>query len=170
MRAGFLAAVLLLAACAGAPPTSPSPTPGEPVRILETGLSASFEDPFTVAAATNQADYEALWQNFNLRSLRPAVDFGTELVLYFGMAGSSSCPEGFQQLVIEDDVPRVYATWQTRPPNQPCTDDLAPQGVLLAVNRAVLPGQPFTLQLRDELVCPDCPEHPDRALIDPTEG
>lgn len=166
MRAGLIAAALLLAACAGAPPASPSATPAEPVRILETGLSGFLGNPFSVAAATDQLDYEALWQNFNLRSLPPAVDFDSELVIYLGMAGSSSCPEVFQQLVVEDDVPRVYAAWQPQPPNQPCTDDLQAQGVLLAVSRAVLPDRPFSLQLRAQPICPDCPDHPDQAIVD----
>ena len=170
MRAGLLA-VLLLAACAGAlpspPPSSPAPSPLEPVRILETGLSGFFENPFAVAAVTNQVDYEALWQNFDMRSQPQAVDFEREIVFYLGMAGSSSCPEVFQQLVVEHEVPRVYAAWQPRNQNQACTDDLQAQGVLLAVSRAELPTQPFTLQLREQPICSDCPDQPDRVVVDP---
>ena len=172
MRAGALWTVaLLLAACTGAqsrPTDAPTPSPpGETVRTLATGLAAAgFEDPFIVAAATNEADYEALWQAFQLRSLPPTADFEREIVIYLGMAGSSSCPEVFRGLVVDRSVPSVHADWQPRP-NRACTDDLHPQGMLLAVARSELPDQPFLLQLRAQPVCATCPDHPDRRLVDP---
>lgn len=169
MRAGLLIAVLLLAACAGVPSPTPSVVPTEPVRILANGPSAAFaQNPFVVAAATNADDHAALWQAFGLRSLAPEVDFQREIVVYLGMAGSSSCPEVFQRLVVDHQASTVHAEWQPRPPNQACTDDLQSQGVLLAVSRVELPTQQFALSLRAQPICPDCPTHPDRAIVDPT--
>lgn len=169
MRAGLLTAAFLLAACAGAPSPTPSVVPAEPVRTLATGLSAAFaQNPFVVTGATNADDYAALWQTFGLRSLPPEVDFEREIVVYLGMAGSGSCPEVFQRLVVDHEASTVHAEWQPHPPNQACTDDLQSQGVLLAVSRAELPTQQFALSLRAQPICADCPTHPDRAIIDPT--
>src|SRR5512132_2602556 len=99
MRAGVLMAVLLLAACAGA---SPSPT-SDPVRIIATDLSL-FDEPFTVAVIENSVDYEAAWARSSRSAAPPLVSFDTDVVVYLGMAGSSSCPETFQHLVVEADA------------------------------------------------------------------
>jgi hypothetical protein len=162
MRAGPLLAVLLLAACTGAsPPPSPS---AEPVRVLGEGLSVAFAEPFTVGAATDETEFFRLWQGFD-RPEPPEVDLTTEVALYLGMAGSSSCPESFVRLVVDTDAALVFGEWQGPPGNVPCTDDLQSQGVLLAVSRTVLPQPEFLLQLREQLICPECAEHPDQLLV-----
>lgn len=138
--------------------------------MLATGLpAASGPDPIAVGGATDEAEYAALWNAFGLQSAAPSVDFEREIVLYLGMAGSSSCPEQFRRLVVDHQASRVYAQWQQPGvgPGRGCTDDLAPQGVLVAVSRAELPEQPFSLSLRGQPLCPDCPDQPDQAIIDP---
>ncbi len=165
MRAGPLLAVLLLAACTGASP-SLSP-PAEPVRVLADGLSIAFSEPFSVTAATDETEYTRLWQSVDRGPVAPDVDLATEIVIFLGMAGSSSCPEEFGRLVVDIDAALVFGEWQGQPPNVPCTDDLQSQGVMLAVSRAELPQSEFVLQLREELVCPDCPEHPDQVVVAP---
>src|SRR5688572_23509923 len=158
MRAALLAAVLLLAACSGA---SPDPS-GEPVRILATDLP-SVGEPFTVHLVVDEADYTDGWRATGLTGPPPAVDFATEVAIYLGMAGSSSCPAAFEHLVVDEATSHVYAEWNDQSLiGAPCTDDLAPQGVLLAVSRAELPAGEFTLTLRQQLICPDCPDHPDQ--------
>jgi len=163
MRAGVLLAVLLLVACAGA---SPSPAP-EPVRILATDLGLIAE-PFSVAVIDNDTDYLTGWAQTDRSSAPPEVDWTSEVVVYLGMAGSSSCPETFQHLVVDLEAAHVYGDW--RPVDialgMGCTDDLQGQGLVLAVNRSVLPVGQFTLTLREALMCPDCPDHPDQAIVD----
>lgn len=162
MRAGVVLAVLLLAACAGA---SPSPAP-DPVRILATDLSLVGE-PFSVAVIDNNADYLTGWAQTDRSSAPPDVDWSSEVVIYLGMAGSSSCPETFQHLLVDADAARVYGEW--RPFDlalgMGCTDDLAAQGLLLAVSRAALPAGQFTLTLREALTCAECPDHPDQVIV-----
>jgi hypothetical protein len=81
------------------------------------------------------------------------------------MAGSSSCPAAFERLVVDEATSHVYAEWNDQSlVGAPCTADLAPQGVLIAVSRDVLPAGEFSLTLRESLMCPDCPDHPDREL------
>ncbi|CAN5828779.1 hypothetical protein BH24CHL6_BH24CHL6_00630 [soil metagenome] len=168
MRAGpIMAAVLLLAACAGAPSPSPSPSPaGEPVHILATDLWDSLAGPFSVAAASAQEEYDELWQRVGLQIPQPEADLERYVVLFLGMAGSSSCPERFERLVVDDTL-RVYAEWSQRPGDQPCTDDLAAQGLLIAVRRSELPSEPFAFSLRQQPTCPDCPDQPDQLVVDP---
>ena len=165
MRAGPLLAVLLLAACGGASP-SISP-PAEPVRVLADELSIAFAEPFSVSAATDATEYTRLWQRVDRGPDAPTVDLQTEMVIYLGMAGSSSCPEAFARLVVDVDAALVFGEWQGPPGNVPCTDDLQSQGVMLAVSRAELPQSEFVLQLREQLICPDCPEHPDQVIVAP---
>jgi hypothetical protein len=161
MRAALLAAVLLLAACTGA---SPDPS-GDPVRILATDLP-SIGEPFTVHLVQDSTDYTDGWRATGLPGSPPAVDFSTDVAIYLGMAGSSSCPAAFERLVVDEATSRVYAEWNDQSlVGAPCTDDLAPQGVLIAVARDVLPAGEFVLTLRDQLICPDCPDHPDREIV-----
>lgn len=162
MRAVLLA-VLLLAACTGASP-SPAPTP-EPVRILADGLSVAFGEPFSVAVANDETEWLRLWQGFDRGADQPEVDLSREMLIYLGMAGSSSCPEAFSHLVVDAEAARVYGEWQGRAGNVACTDDLQGQGVLLAVSREVLPQSDFVLTLREALLCGDCPEHPDQIVV-----
>lgn len=162
MRAGVLVAVLLLAACAGA---SSSPAP-EAVRILATDLPL-IEEPFAVAVIDNSIDYETAWAHSSRSAAPPEVSFDTEVVVYLGMAGSSSCPETFQRLVVDAEAAHVYGEWESSAiKGMPCTDDLAGQGIVLAVSRSVLPQGQFTLTLREALVCSDCPDHPDQVRVD----
>ena len=161
MRAALLAAVLLLAACTGA---SPDPS-SDPVRILMTDVSGVGE-VFTVHLVNDSADSMDGWRATGLSGSPPPVDFSTEVAIYFGMAGSSSCPTTFQHLVVDEDNAHVYAEW-----NNPvdagldCTADLAPQGVVIAVSRAALPAGEFLLSLQEQVMCPDCPDQPDQEIV-----
>jgi hypothetical protein len=161
MRAALLAAVLLLAACTGA---SPDPS-DDPVRILATDLP-SVGEPFAVHVVQDEADYIDGWHATGLPGSPPAIDIATQVAIYLGMAGSSSCPAAFERLVVDEATSHVYAEWNDQSlVGAPCTADLAPQGVLIAVSRDVLPAGEFTLSLREALMCPDCPDHPDQELV-----
>jgi hypothetical protein len=68
--------------------------------------------------------------------------------------------------VVDGEAAHVYGEWDSGAiKGMPCTDDLAGQGLVLAVSRAALPTGQFTLTLREALMCPDCPDHPDQAVV-----
>jgi hypothetical protein len=138
--------------------------------MLTDGLYLESVGHLGVATATNESEWEHMRQEVaNFRATDPlSIDLTNEIAIYLGMAGSSSCPESFAGLVVDQDASRVYGQWQSAPigEGQGCTDDLQPQGVLLAVSRAELPGDQFTLTLREVLVCADCSDHPDQIVVD----
>ncbi len=152
------------------PPATQSPAPtgaaADGWRELGSGMWLQ-EDPFAVAAAVDQPQFDELWDRLAQRPPTPAVDFERELVLFLGMSGSSSCPERLVRLLVDEAAGRVHGDWAAQPPAQPCTDDLQAQGVLLAVDRSLLPEGPFLFSLRDEPICPECPDRPDQVVVEP---
>ena len=159
------------AAPAGAPTTPPAgsatASPSDALlRVVNTGLMHP-EFPFMVAAAFDEGQLADLLIELGVTGGLPTVDFEREVVIYLGISGSSSCPERFQQLFVDEAAARVYGLWAAQQPGQPCTDDLQGQGILLAVARSALPDQPFVLSLRETPICVDCVDHPDQLLIDP---
>ena len=137
------------------------------LRVLNTGLTHP-EFPFMVAAAFDEEELADLLDELGVTGGLPSVNFEREVVIYLGISGSSSCPERFQQLFVDEAAARVYGLWAAQQPGQPCTDDLQGQGILLAVARAALPDQPFLLSLRESPICVDCVDHPDQLLVDPS--
>jgi hypothetical protein len=176
MKIGLTLLVALLAACSGAPapsasvgpsPTpSPSPTAPPDARIIGNAGLFLGNESFSVAAATSDEAFAALWASLDQQAAAPEVDFGQEIVIFLGISGSSSCPERFGRLVVDEQASHVYAQWAEHPRNQACTDDLQAQGVLLAVARSALPAGQFRLTLREQLICADCPDHPDQVVVD----
>ncbi|HVM29885.1 MAG TPA: hypothetical protein VM305_03845 [Candidatus Limnocylindrales bacterium] len=173
----LLLVVILLAACSSAPPaaspssppppasTPPAATPpavtppaGADWRVLAEDLWLG-EAPFAVQAALNAEQLATLWAALGRNGDLPEVDFDREAVLFLGMAGSSSCPEQLTGLVVDHANGRVYGEWSRQvPPGAACTDDLRGQGLLIAVPTEVLPEGRFLLSLRQERICPECPD------------
>jgi hypothetical protein len=139
-----------------------------PARIIGGPNLSMMGDPFTVALARNDEEWAFMWAAMspdrNVNNPAPAVDLAREVVLFFGMSGSGSCPEQFEQVVISEES-HVYAKWAEFDGERACTDDLRPYGVLVAVARELLPVQ-FRLSLREQLSCIGCAEHPDYIDVD----
>jgi hypothetical protein len=134
-------------------PEGPQPQSGQGWRLLadEPGVGTVWD----TSAAFDQAGYEALWRTLGLDGELPAVDFADEIVLHFGPAVSSSCPNiRLDGLLIEGDLvlPDIV-----QPGVQPpaCTADANPHTYLVAVERPALPPVPFRVQLEPE-PCPGC--------------
>ena len=127
---------------------------------------ALIEEPFTVAVIDNANDYATGWARSSRSAPPPDVSFDTEVVVYLGMAGSSSCPETFQHLVVDEEAAHVFGEWDGGQfVGKDCTADLHGQGIVLAVSRDALPAGQFTLTLREALTCADCPDHPDQVIV-----
>lgn len=124
---------------------------GDGWRLLVAG-EAGGQEAYTVRAATDDGAWEALWSALALSGERPSVDLDTEVVVSFGHGIGSSCREmRLDDVAIEGGV--VYSV--TSDPLAPrfCTDDLAGAAVfVVAVERAALPADGFTLQLAERRI------------------
>ena len=135
-------------------PEGPQPEAGDGWRLLadEPGIGMAY----ATGAATDQAGYDALWAEIGLPGDPPAVDFATEVVLWFGPAVSGSCDE-----IRLDDVDLDEETATVRPEivliggNRSCTDDANPHAYVVAYERSRLP-QRFTVTVAPNDQC--CPE------------
>ena len=129
-------------------------TEGDGWRLLAAG-EAGHGDAYTVRAATDEGQYDETWAAIALGGERPAVDFGAEVVVSFGHGIGSSCPElRLDDVAIHEGV--VYSV--TSDPLEPraCTADLVGTAVfVVAIERAALPDDGFTLQL-DADAGPNC--------------
>ena len=119
-------------------------------RLLAAGESPT--DAYTVRAATDPAEWDAMWAAIGLDGQRPSVDFENEVAVSFGHGIGSSCPElRLDAVDIDGDV--VFS--RTSDPLSPrgCTADLRGAAVfVVAIDRDALPDDGFTLQLGSERV------------------
>jgi hypothetical protein len=191
----------LLAACgqdrdpAGAPPTSPVPSPPTSLectadhspdgvdervqqavtpdeRICPTGTGGAARDepqpsagdgwrllgdelvgpPYRTGIATNDDQYGRLWQRVGMTGPRPAVDFRSEVVVWFGAVYGSTCPIRLDDVVVARDGEPVVLHAVTVVPGEPgaCTADANPHAYIVAIERDGLPPGPFAIQLGPE--------------------
>ena len=129
---------------------------GDGWRLLASGR-ASGDEAYTVRAATDHAELGDLWDAVGLDGEVPAADLDQEVVVSFGHGVGSSCPEVRLDGVVARDGVVFSATSDPLAPRA-CTADLAGAAVfVVAVERAALPDDGFTLQLSETSVtCPDC--------------
>lgn len=129
---------------------------GDGWRLLAAG-EASHAEAYTVRAATDEDSWAELWTGSGLDVAVPEIDLGREVAVSFGHGIGSSCPElRLDGVTIDAGV--VFS--RTSDPLAPrgCTGDLAGTAVfVVAVERAALPDDVFTLQLAERSVtCDDC--------------
>lgn len=127
-------------------------TEGEGWRLLATGL-ASGDEAYTVRAATDPAEWEALWLALGLDVERPDVDLATEVVVSFAHGIGSSCSElRLDAVSIGGGV--VYSVTSDPLAPRACTTDLvASVAFVVALERAALPADGFTLRLTEQRIC-----------------
>jgi len=131
-------------------PAIPPPTIGPETSVIahqtlvdESGIGGVF----TTAAADDADELASLWERLGIDGAPPPVDFAEEVVLYFGVGESGSCPYlGLSRVVYAEPDIRVYPTMQDSvPAGTACTADARPHAVVVAVNRADLPDAEFHL-------------------------
>lgn len=123
----------------------PQPTGGEGWRLLADEL---IGPNYRTGVATNEAQYETLWRSIGLIGDRPAVDFETEIVIWFGAVYGSNCPIRLDDVVVDDDAGLVHAH-TVQPGNEAlCNSDANSHAFVVALERARLPEGPFMVQLR----------------------
>lgn len=131
---------------ADAPIAGPQQPAGAGWRLLagERGIGA----PFRTSIATDDVSYAELWRLVGRPDEPPAVDFQTEVVVWFGAVYGSSCPNlRLDDVIVDQQRAIVYAEIVNLDATMGCTDDANPYAYVVAVERARLPSGPFAIQL-----------------------
>jgi hypothetical protein len=113
-------------------------------RLLAAG-QAGHTEAYTVRAATDEAEWAAMWDTIGFESDAPAVDFANEVAVSFGHGIGSSCPElRLDNVRIDVDVVSSEVSDPLSP--RACTADLVGAVVfVVALERSALPEDGFTL-------------------------
>lgn len=124
---------------------------GEGWRLLASGRGPG-DEAYAVRAATDAAELRQLWTAVGLEGEPPAADPGREVVVSFAHGIGSSCPElRLDEVVVRDGV--VFSVTSDPLAPRGCTADLVGAAVfVVAVERAALPVDGFTLQLAETAV------------------
>jgi len=138
------------------------PTSGAGWRLL--GEEWGAGESYRTGIATTDEQLATLWAASGLPGEPGAVDWQREIVVWFGTAQSSSCPERLDGVVVTGSL--VHADLVM--PGWPgaCTADANPHAFVIAVERSLLPEGPFDLQLDAEEPPPGAPEERTEVDVD----
>lgn len=131
---------------ADVPAEGPQAQAGDGWRLLadEQGVGEAYR----TGIASDRASYERLWADVGLAAEPKAVDFETEVIIWFGAVYGSSCPRlRLDDVVVDQERALVHAEIVLVGAPMACTDDANPQAYLVALDRAKLPSGPFAIQL-----------------------
>ncbi|HEX9889880.1 MAG TPA: hypothetical protein VGA69_10410 [Nitriliruptorales bacterium] len=144
------------------PAQGPQPQTGEGWRLL---ADQTVGEPYRTWIAADPDGYARLWSDIGLAGELPAVDFDTEVVIWFGAVYSGSCPEiRMDDVVVDHDRDLVHAEIVHLEGPGVCTSDANPRAYVVAVERSVLPAGPFAIQLHSQEPPYGAPE--ERTLVE----
>ena len=134
---------------AEAPAAGPQQPAGDGWRLLADEAGAG--QPYRTGIAFDEPSYERLWRESGVSADRPAVDFQSSVVIWFGAVFGSSCPDlRLDDVVVDHERAIVYAEIVLVDPPSICTADANPRAYLVEFERDRLPSGPFFIQLRAE--------------------
>lgn len=148
---------------ADVPSRGPQAQQGDGWRLLadEQGVG----EPYRTGIAWDQASYRRLWVDVGLSAERPPMDFGSEVVIWFGAVFGSSCPSlRLDDVVVDHEQALIHADIVLVDPPAACTDDANPRAYLVSIERGSLPTGPFSIQLDADDPPAGAPE--ERTLVD----
>jgi hypothetical protein len=136
---------------------------GDGWRLLGEGLVG---ETYRTGIATDEEQYAELWERAGPESPTPAVDFATEVVVWFGAVYGSSCPIRLDDVAVDTgrEVPLLHAVTVVPGGTGACTADGNPHAYVVAVERDRLPAGAFAIQLGPDDPPPGAPE--ERTLVD----
>ncbi len=133
---------------------------GDGWRLLSAGTVLGSPNAYMVRVASTDAEWLALWAELATGTEMPEVDFDSEIVAAFGEGISRSCPElRLDDVVINTTLGLVHSVTSDPLAHLGCNFDLAGAALfVVALSRSALPDSPFTVRLRQELICGSCHE------------
>ena len=147
---------------ADVPKPGPQAVTGDGWRLL-----ADEQDgqSYRTGIAWDEASLAELWREIPLPGEPPAVDFASEVVIWFGAVYGSSCPNlRLDGVTFDDRRKLVYADIVNVGIENVCTMDANPRTYLVAVDRSRLPAPPFGIQLGESDPPAGVPE--ERTIVD----
>lgn len=145
-----------------APHEGPQQNAGDGWRLLAT---EPVGDSYRTWIAPDGDSFAALWEMIGLETDRPAVDFRSHVVIWFGVAYSSSCPDiRLDAVVVDHERAIVHAEIVHVDAPMECTGDANPRAYVVAFERAKLPTGPFMIQIDANRPPPGAPE--ERTVVD----
>ena len=146
-----------------APPEGPQPQAGDGWRLLADEQDRG--EAYRTGVASDDPSYQRLWTTIGLDGATPAVDFRSEVVIWFGAVYGSSCPDlRLDDVVVDDARALLHAEIVLVDAPAACTADANAHAYLVAVDRAKLPVGPFAIQLGADDPPGGAPE--ERTLVD----
>jgi len=148
------------------PADAPAPGPQQPAglgwRLLATEPTGH---PYRTGIAWDAASLQGLWAEAGVLAPIPAIDFTTEVVIWFGAVYGSSCPDlRLDDVVVDGQRRIIHAEIVNVDAAIGCTADANPRAYLVAVQRSALPGPTFAIQLAADDPPGGVPE--ERTLVD----
>ena len=130
-------------------PAGPQLPGGEGWRLLASQEGAG--QSYRTGIATDAASYAALWAEAGPPIEPPAVDFGPEVVIWFGAVFGSGCGDlRLDEVVFDRERSIVHGAIVSLEAAGACAADANPHAFVVAVQRAALPAGPFWIQLGPE--------------------
>ncbi len=127
-------------------PEGPQPDGGDGWRLLGDELVG---ETYRTGIATTDEQFLALWRKVGMTAQPPAVDFATEVVVWFGAVYGSTCPIRLDDVaIVTNHEPAVVHAVTVAPGGTgACTADANPHAYVVAIERDRLPVGPFAIQL-----------------------
>ncbi|MGK2949138.1 MAG: hypothetical protein ACSLFP_11225 [Acidimicrobiales bacterium] len=139
----------------------PQPTQGDGWRLLGADRTGQT---YRTGVATSQEQYESLWLDSGVSGEPPAVDFDSEIVIWFGAVYGSGCEVRLDDVVVDADRAVVHADLVIPGVHQGCNDDANPAAYLVALQRDRLPVGGFVVQIGPDDPPAGVPE--ERTVVD----
>jgi hypothetical protein len=147
---------------ANASPEGPQPVSGDGWRLLADQQGVGL--PYRTGIAADAAGYARLWREVGLSGDPPAVDFVSEVVIWFGAVYGSGCPVRLDGVVVDPGQALVHGEIVLVGQPPACNSDANPHAYLVALERAALPAGAFAIQLGAEDPPRGVPE--ERTIVD----
>jgi hypothetical protein len=146
-----------------APRPGPQPAAGDGWRLLADAKHVG--QPYRTGLAFDEGSYAELWRQVGLAGDPPAVDFESEVVIWFGAVFGSSCPDiRLDDVAVDHERALVHAQVTDLNEPGPCTADANAHAYVVALERSKLPPGPFAIQLGADEPPPGAPE--ERTVVD----
>lgn len=87
-----------------------------------------------VNKVTNQAEFNKLWDHYQLKEKPSEIDWSNKVVIFLGIIESGSCPYEFKSVELNDGKTEIIFHLEVDSKERACTDDATPRTIVIAVD------------------------------------